>query len=913
MPLNSGKLCRWVGLGFLLAATSWGQVPLRRIQVGPQPKVLPLLSMPSVKSERKPGVVQFSSSTTKYGAEPVGPNRIRLVDGTEIPAEPIRLQDGEVLAKLSTGPEVTLNLTAVADISLDHPAKSEGKQLHLLLRDGTTLPLTEATLEDDQLTCQVMGGGEVTFPRAAVAELVHTAEPSEGFVCTANHQGNWSPYPASSCQPTDHGWMVDPKLERGAVAQSFNWPIRFLLEFDTNQTDFALSLFRASAEGSVSYGYVSLLVENNALSLSQYDGQWINTPVLRQPLYFMEGTPPVHHAIYGDLAEGRFEIVRGGVYLGRFDVSKVPVRAMERLGRSMSFIGRGGCEFSHMRVSPWLGLVPPKSLTVVAEDTVEIGAQRIVSSRIKRISATEIQLSDGTSILRTEPFHLHFAGPAVAAVLPEYRITTVAGGCIGASTVKLDQGNLAMKSAAGITLTLPLTAVRSMALPRATPWSASLEMAWHQDVITFPDGSQLPGTWLAMQEAGQVRWKVPASPTVSSFLVDGLAGIKLLSRPVAAQPEFSTVVAFQNGDWLSAQLLNLQEEQLELRTAYRAAFMVPRKEVQAIHHPPAAQTIVAGGPTADWELASRIYNPVRRAYSFERSQARVVKYFDGEHSIPTLYQVPNRSELLSLQIPEIKSAVAIAFTMPWGEYSAQLYGEEDVLLFSIYATTSTIRISRVAEGRNAGAFAGMGRSESYSFVIPSADRSLSKLRHFQFIFDPLSKRIAISSEGKEVGVCRLNANRPLKEIRKLCWLPMASRPTTDLAVSNVWIHPSPGLLSEQAQPTPEHPWVALNNGDNVLAQSYRFANEAWHLDTPEFGVLEIPLKRISAVVFAPRTTPKSDAPCCVRLRHGGCLSGTNSRLEMDGVHLESWLGEFIIPLAEISEWVRLRRAVPKSN
>jgi hypothetical protein len=907
-PMHPGIFCRWLCMLFVLGLPSVAQAQLRRIQPMDQPKVVPLLSMPLVKTERKPGVVAFSSSTTKYGVEPVGFNQIRLIDGTEIPAEPMSIQGGSLVAKLSAGPEVTLNLAAVASISLANPIKSEARQMHLLLRDGTTLPISDVALVDEQITCQILGGGGVKFPRAAVAELVRTAEPGEGFASTANTMRSWVASPPQSCQPTSTGWMVDPKQERGSVAQSFNWPTRFLLEFDTNQTDFGLTLFRGSTDGPVSYGHVSMLIENNALSISQYDGQWIHAPAVRQQLYFMEGTRPVHHAIYGDILEGRFEIVRGGVYLGRFDVSKVPVRSMERFGRSINFIGRGGCEFSNMRVSPWLGLVPPKSLAVVEEDTVEVGSERIATGRIASISATEIQLSDGTSILRNQPFHIHFAGPAVSAVPADYRVTTVAGGGIGASMVRLAKGSLEMKSAAGILLTLPLTAVRTISLPRAVPWAAIQERSWNTDVLTFLDGSQLAGTLLTMQEPGQVRWKISASPSVSSFPVGELAGIKMMSGAEPPPPDFSTVVAFQNGDWLNAQLLKVQEEQLELRTAYRPAFMVPRKEVQAIYHPPAAQSIVAGGPSSDWELATRIYNPTRRAYSFERSQVNVARYFDGEHSVPMLNRVPNRSELLCLKLPEIKSAMAVEFTMPWGDYNAQLCGVGDTSLFSIYISTSTIRITRQSEARNGlvGAVGFMGRSESYSFAIPTADRFNSKLRHIQLVFDPLSKRISVASDGKAVGVCKLNSSRPLPEIRKLFWVSMSSRPSSDLVVSDVWIHPSPGLLSEQEAPTAEHPWVALNNGDNVIAQSYHFANDAWHLDTPEFGVLEIPIDRISAVVFAPRTRPKSDAPCCVRLVHGGCLSGTNSRLEMNGVHLESWLGEFVIPLAQITEWVRIR-------
>ncbi len=863
------------------------------------------LGFTTTTNSNKPQPVRFYN-VPNLATETAPLDAVVLRDGNRLEGKLLSLTDTEATLKLATGPEVTLDLTAVQTIRLLGGVRPNSLPATLSLTDGSSLSGSELTLADGKFQFNFENQQAITLARAQVAEA-GIAGP-EALAAPVFYRGptaedGWRTATEQSWTFAENAWR-NHSPKRAALSRKFlELPPALEFHFDyqnTLQPGWELVLFAQKGDNRSlnTPGLVRIEWNQDTLAVGNFDGmRFYNlqpTSARELPLV-PDYRDPQHFHIYVDRLLGSLEVYRNERLLGSYELGPLSREDLPRAGRVFQFSAIDDSTFSHLQLRPWHGGTITLPTPNQEMDLLTAGAAAPLSGSLQTLSATEIILAGQPAMTRTLPLTLQLQPAAAPAAPALIAVETKPGSSFSATAVRLAEGQVTIATSFAGELRMPVEKLRGLEFRSATPLPAPAP--GKLDVLTFRSGRVLTGNFAPPIAEGQLSWRLSAAKQPLRIALSELQSLLLAPRSEDAIP-LTQVIRLHNGDWFPAEVLAVEPDSLTVRTSFDPQWKLPRRDLATIYSAPAAKLVADGASGRKrWRETLSAGGNSATFNDDDTTPQFVFNYVDGTYRSRTLN--PNDGSQPGLALPitaDANDGALIEFSVG----SMQSYMVFTLMdahgqgAFSIYASGDSLRVTRIRRALTLG----NQQMDQFQFVIPEKIYSNPDVR-YQMVLDRTNHCLHLAMNGQKLGTCKLKAEDPWTEITRAVFFP-GTFGNKAFSIRNIWIAPWDGSFSTTAPADSASVALAFNNGDDAQGKLLSMNQSEAEIDTVAAGPLTLPLPRIRSMAFSGQSA-ENRAPFRIHLYDRGQLSGSALACTEAGAVLTTAAGPVTLPLGLVKE------------
>ena len=797
----------------------------------------------------------------------------------------------------------TVKLTSGDWLAADVTGLRDGR-LQLRLGDGTALAVERAHLD------------WIYFSKNAAPECYDGPQNLSGWVSS----GGWTYREGAlrAAQPSAIGRMFEVLPDQ----------VEYRFEFDQGAGTtraFAVLLHGPSAAArGLTTGMVRLMVNDSNFQLwSQRENnvkqeQVDLSKVLPEPKKVADGAAPVARKpmrwrIFEDRPSGRIVVFIDGRKVGDWNLGKG--KAGENRGsfsfQPMAWSANTEQSLAKIRVTPWDGFVPvddaleevrPKTDQVVlADGDTENG-------RIESVTGDKVKL--GAALLAREKIALlRFARPAV---VPDEdpavaRVRLAQGGEFDVAAIGFQDGKLRARTNFGGEVALSAAAVRAVEFAHLTPVAGK-----PLDVLVFKNGDQLRGLLESAANGQKLRWRTAAATPPVEMDTARMAGVLIAPRGERPAAKAGVLARCRNGDFVAGDFVALDKERLTLESGAAGRLALPREGVRALYFANEGKLPVLDGASEHevWEAGMDFNRGNVEQRKKKAAEGRVPpglwSYFDGMFSVKRtaannagVYNTGNFN--LGRIVESLPARV---------EFSFDAIGKKNQVFFSAYLFSEPDNTGYMMQFHQAGMFIydtgsqqqrGRAMVQQQQIQFGEKVKAEAPQHRIRVLADRPSGRmtvlvdeVVVGSFGPKLGAAPRNLGRGLA---------LMTQQNMACTFANLWVAPWTGQVPGAAPAATAPPdSVLLANGDEAQGTIGGATPEAVQLES-EVGMLELPVKRLTAVEFGGRAAASSSG-VRLRLSDRSVLTVSAYRIENETVVCQSEVaGEIRLPLGMVQELV----------
>jgi hypothetical protein len=899
-----------------------------------------------------PGIVLFNriaapaprSSTVATGSDL---DAVYLRDGNRFLGRIQRIDPAKgLLLKRESGPDLELIEEGIGSVTFAEREKGAPapSRVSLQLRDGSCFRGDALTLEGGKIVLTLPGSHRLEFAREhALSATLSDGEAPQiyqgpvsiaGWSSMRSGQGNWD-YKDGFLRCINNG-SIGRNMERmpDPVDVSFD------VVFPSQLHHFTVSLFQ-NASGVNQAGSLTVQFSPNQISATHFDGRRYNqysAPIkLDERMSFTEKPVAIRYRLLVDRVNGRALVFTNGARRADWRISKVKPEEIGKCGAAFSispnvFTSTNTFQLGRIGILPWDGKEPADGWEPADPKTDQIIRSHgdAIAGPVVRITEREIILGNpARPVARAETLHVRFVAPAVpsddrpgAAALLRLKN----GSEFTATKIEGTGSAMTLTTRFGSRITLPLSALRDMEFLRSPDQRDPAPAGG--EVLTLTDGTQLKGAFLASVVGGNLLWKIAACREPLQFPESEVAGVffpALKGSGRTASLHGSSAIRLGNGDWLPADIISLDANQVVVRSDLAAELSFPVSELRSLYLSPSLAATVADGATGP-ELWTRGLNPNRgfstpRDGESSRKQEEPWAYHDGAYTLKS----PSRigSAMLARKWPAYDGAYALNFEVEnagrTGAFNLQLFNSKDDRTFTIYSFGGRVNVYCNPGSARMNRFGGAPKR----FQVDEQPKAEARTIRISVVLDRPAKTFRLIMDNKEVGKMAFKTEEA-KEALDVCGMsltPMAGVTASgrQSRIANIWLAPWAGTVATAPEkPGPQEgegrgteppatnesktlALIHLANGDEFSAKVGGLNAELLTV-TSEVGPLELPRQRVAWLNFpgsdaiAPGSFPR------LRFHDSGMLSIKDLRIENDRVTCHALQGQALeFPLSVVKE------------
>ncbi len=436
------------------------------------------------------------------------------------------------------------------------------------------------------------------------------------------------------------------------------------------------------------------------------------------------------------------------------------------------------------------------------------------------------------------------------------------------------------------------------------------------DVFQFLDGSTLHGALEGIDPVKGIRWKHPASAAPIGFLPRNAHQIRLAQAappPAQASANHTCRFRFLNGDELTGNLVSLDAQHIELETWFAGKLRAPRAGVQSLaflakgfatlYEGPNDLAGWATGPTpAAWQLRDGVLTAAANAFmgrDLKLPPQSRVEFDVGSAGALNLYfsLYTDAVERFNFASSGYQFNLGLGYMnlmRGQGQFGMQHLGQAQIpvplpgrkLHVEIRADMMAGALTLLIDGNVIQQWADPNAAK---FAEPALDPNLPPTVA-EAVRDAARARGPVLP-GTGLSFFTLNSGIQLSAIKVSAW---DGRPVEPEVLATNFT----GQL------------VRLANKDRAIGQVESIHNGKLALALPDGGKLDVPLARVTQIVFAPEQPPATNRPAGethAHLSSGETIALTQPR----------WAGQQLAgvsphfgPLQLDTRWVRMLRFNP---
>lgn len=435
--------------------------------------------------------------------------------------------------------------------------------------------------------------------------------------------------------------------------------------------------------------------------------------------------------------------------------------------------------------------------------------------------------------------------------------------------------NLINLAIAGETSPITTVTTETANLSSATPDTSLLE-----NILEFINLDRIHGALVSIhpQPYGLV-WKAVGAEKEIRFNLDTVSRIKLANKPILSHPDKKTIVLLTNDDVLAGDMFSLDDMHLTLITEYSGKLLIKRTMIKKISPATAISRIIYSGPkdisewgmnpsgTPAWKcIDEALY--ARRPFPIGKFLSNIPDKVSFEFNVGWRYRYP--SFYFSFCTDNIQHYN--------GSYTLQISGNS-IYLYRYTKDGSSARIGYTNFDKFSS---GEKQSASFKLLMNKSEKTFALLIDGQLIQQWTDPALTFAGTGNGI-----------------VFLPQTEG---GFRVSKIRVSEWDGTIptSTDATFSSNEDLIKFSNGDKVSGKLKKISNDKLLFQTPYTTDMEIPLKRISEILFASTTAERSRRnKFDITLSLGDPVTITFNliKLEKDNVEGESEnFGKIIIPL-----------------
>ena len=865
----------------------------------------------------KPDKVRFYNSPLR-SVDTTGTDSVTLRDGNRLDGTIKSINATDLVLKLESGPDVPLMMNEVVSAKVFGDNKKSKLPVGVLLRNGGWFTGEKLSMEGNIISLIMEGGTPLSLEQSQVAEVLLHADATPILYRGPNESDGWKATPAGSWKFEENAWVHTEA--QGSVSKKFtDLPAAMELSFEVpaasaNFAHVTLYSYRGEADvGLVSSpGAIQIQLNGGSPNIMQFDGFRYHT---LQPLealgdFKLDQSKPFSVSIYSDRTKGLLSIRANGHSLGTYETAKVLNEDLPRAGRVIQFSGQNRVSVSQISLRPWIGNIPESTIISPGEDRIFQSGGKEQLGHVEKITDNTIMLSKGATIPCNKPTRIQFEEtlPPLKTAPGGIWVETNNGTAFAANSLTVDQGTVLAKASIGKDISLGLPSLRTLDFKRVMEAPVPSSRIPRMDVMTFNNGRQLMGTFTPPIADGKVRWKFSAAKEPLEFPSSNVSTLFLAPKgePIAAG---NHVIRLRSGDWLEGELLSVDDQFLNLKTAFAESLQLRRSDVQSVYTTPASGVVsdTATGRKRWREMSGR--NQYSRfnlpAKEDTEPNSPNYTYQDGAYQLKRSRLDSMGNEGIYLPVPETSGAFAVEFNLSTVQswLTFQLMDKSNNPLYSLFCSGNRVQMNSMRANVAVNGIRMQGGGDQYSFTLPGKMMLTDKTTRVRIVFDSNNRNIHLAFNGVHVGTCKIKKDDTWPEVGSLLFTPPGNG-AAEFKVSDVWIAPWRGN-PEQAQSADKNlVWLALANGDEAAGKLVKLDGKTLEVDTPDVGALTLPVTRIRSLEFNPPITQTPPA-YRVRLYDRGRISASAITVLDQSVKLASEIGEITLPLNQVKEIVFL--------
>lgn len=411
--------------------------------------------------------------------------------------------------------------------------------------------------------------------------------------------------------------------------------------------------------------------------------------------------------------------------------------------------------------------------------------------------------------------------------------------------------------------------------------SSTQETSLFENVLEFINLDRIHGALVSIhpQPYGLV-WKAISAEKKIHFNLDTVSRIKLANKPILSQPDKKTIVLLTNDDVLAGDMLSLDDMHLTLITEYGGKIFIKRTMIKKIFPATGTSRIIYSGPKdiSEWRM-----NPSTRTSAW--------KCIDE-----ALYA--RRPFPIGKILPNIPDKVSFEFNVGWHYRYPSFYFSFCTDNIQHYNGSYTLQIS----GNSIYLYRYTKDGSSARIGYTNFDKFSSGEKHsasFKLLMNKSEKTFALFIDGQLIQQWTDPALTFAGTGNGIVFLPQTEG---GFKVSRIRVSEWDGTMpaSSEATSTSNDDLIKFSNGDKVSGKLKKISDDKLLFQTPYTTDMEIPLKRISEILFASKTAERARRnKFDITLSLGDTITITFNLIKLENNNVEGEsenFGKIIIPL-----------------
>ena len=909
-------------------------------------------------------------------SEPAGNQLLELTDGSQIHGTLVAMGKSELVwQRADANQPLVFSPGDVRRLTLGKrvPVKEVGANATLKLAGGDWLVGKVNAFANDRFNVALGGGPAIEVEKKSVEWAVFDPLPPDAYDGPRGPAGlaGWETPIAGAWSCSDDSLIAK---QSSAITRKFDvLSERIDIQFtagDGGNQNRGLTLWIQPEGRTTGYsvGSVYLRFQGNSVSMNSYDGNAMKNQSVNFEQDNGKAEKISRYRLLYDSKEGTLQVRVNGVRAAEWKVGvpKTPARVSSLTFQPSYWSSDMAWTLSGVKVQPWDGeAIPDGDPDDAGKDIIKATPTIRKAGAFEGLTAEAVKFS-GVEVSRKEPVFLRFGRkPAPSESASIARVWLAQRGEFDVTALGFKDGVLKVRTSFAGEIALPIAAIHAIEFPHKMG-IIDQENSAATDSLVFKNGDQFRGTLLSAANDQGVKWK-PAKGAEVQFENKLIAGIQLAPRKDAnPTPSGDVAVRWQNGDWLTGNLIAYENERLTLKTAMADRMEIPREGLAALYLGASGEAPVWDGASgrAVWmegAVAPGYWN-ANRAVKDKGATPGPWKHFDGAFTLsqtgrsgsssgPNIGRIienlPDKCEVSFDVSPAaqtsfvahfffddnkpgimVQASGSFAYVYDMSPRAARAIGNQQQQLelgdsisnegnsrrYTFYGERSTGRFYMAVNGKLVGQLNRKGGGDSPKpgrgiSIAPQAGNSLPTISNLWVA--PWSGALPPAAAKSKMDPNRGQGVPGIPGLDDVAALPRVVEINGRRAVNILGVPIMPALekpggdtgsAAESAEPEVPLDAIALINGDETRGILKRATADSLFIEC-EVGELEIPAKRATLVEFA--ATPASPAAGArFRLAGKGAISAETFRFENGRVVCRSSsAGNFEIPVAMLSEIV----------
>ena len=542
-------------------------------------------------------------------------------------------------------------------------------------------------------------------------------------------------------------------------------------------------------------------------------------------------------------------------------------------------------KFNRLRIQPWDGAAIKPGEAPPIEDQLSVKGAATVMGRLESITEKELLFS-GASKPRQESTMVRLNRPIVA--MPDADTLVMLGkqGEFCAADVELHDGKFTARSIFAPKLELPASALTGLNFPKRD--GPAVEQS---DMLIFKNGDEFPGTLLAAEQGGALRWKMTSGQEVE-FQPGRIAGVRFAAPEKEAKLALKATIELRSGDQLRGELTGMDATQLHLRHAQLGPIAIDRSKI-ARFFPNPRMEVYDGSRDPDMWLKSRNGDEkTDNARSWIYLDGVYVLHAEGRGNAYGSNEMKGLHREISADLERFEVRGEVTFAN--GGYSNATLKVAGKSGGSMQATISLDEIQIIA-------YSPSGQQPNWK-TIPFRDKlpePTTRLALRLFV-DTKAGRTELYINGVPIARTGQTASDRMSGPCSTVSFQSRANGGAPVVFSNLWIGPWTGELPRVG--TELGAITALANGDATPGAPKELRDGQLLIET-ELGPLDLALEKVHSVDFGAAAQPEK-AVARLRLVNGGAIHVSSFRWDGQEISAHSaTLGDLRLPVKAVSELI----------